>query len=111
MTSFFGQRWNAPVVDDGPDVLQVPTPVGEPCSACNRKIEEGDQGFIRPHVFADGNVGFMPVHRGCEMGTTVGHYFGLCSCTGWDDLYGRGKELVRRADTGELVPVEAGTTR
>jgi len=86
---FFGERWDAPNVDDA---VQRPTPVGEPCVL-----------FIRPHVFEDGTVGFSAVHRGCEMGTTIGHYFGVCSCTGWDDLYERGREIVRRADAGQLV--------
>jgi hypothetical protein len=40
----------------------------------------------------------------------VGHYFGLCSCTGWDDLYERGQELVRRPEVNELAPVGPRST-
>jgi hypothetical protein len=66
ITRFFGQRWDAPIVNDA---RQVPNLLGEPCLLCDRTIKPDDQGFIRPHVFEDGNVGFMPVHRGCEMAT------------------------------------------
>jgi hypothetical protein len=107
MTRFFGQRWDAPIVNDA---RQVPNLLGEPCLLCDHTSKPDDQGFIRPHVFEDGNVGFMPVHRGCEMATAIGHLFGLCSCTGSDDIYERGRELVRRDDTGQLKPVDPGRT-
>jgi hypothetical protein len=30
------------------------------------------------------------------MAGTVKHLFGICSCTGWNDIFERGQELVRR---------------
>ena len=101
---FFGQRWDAPIVDDAD---QVPPPVGY---ACDHLIEPEDQGLIRPYFDANEKVTLKPVHRGCEMGMIVGHHFGLCSCTGWDDLYERGRELVRRADAGQLTTSRSGQT-
>jgi hypothetical protein len=58
VTLFFGQRWDAPVVDDAE---WRPTPVGEPCSLCDHEIEAGDQGFIRPYVYGDRHVLFAAV--------------------------------------------------
>jgi hypothetical protein len=58
-------------------------------------------------VRADESVDYLPIHRGCNMAPIVGHIFGLCSCTGWDDIYDRGQELVRRADAGELKVINA----
>jgi hypothetical protein len=104
MTDFFGKRWDAPIVDNA---RYVPTPVGQVCYQCDRPIERGDQGFIRP-LITEGEAGLRPIHRGCDMATTVGHIFGLCNCTGWNDIYERGRELVRRADAGLLVAVSPG---
>lgn len=98
---FFGPRWDAPMLDQA---SAVETPVGKPCLTCRRLIEPGDQGVVLP-VGGLNSVVFAPIHRGCEMATTVGHIFGLCSCTGWNDVYERGQELVRRDEAGTLVPV------
>jgi len=98
MQPFFGSKWDAPATDDAP---QAPTPVGQQCYLCEREIVEGDQGWIRAMgKEIDGKlVGVpAPVHRGCEMGTTIGHTFGFCSCTGWDDYYERGKALIEHLD-------------
>jgi hypothetical protein len=52
----------------------------------------------------------LPVHRGCDMAITIGHLFGICSWTGWDDIYERGLELIRRDNEGLLKPIESETT-
>jgi hypothetical protein len=103
-TQFFGERWDAPIVDDAEQVL---TPVGLPCYDCGHAIEANDQGFLRPYVSQgdlDGTfkAELRPIHRGCDMAGSAGHVFGVCSCTGWDDHYEAGKELIRRADAGIL---------
>jgi hypothetical protein len=102
VTVFFGERWDALILDYA---QPAPTPVGVGCYLCDRPIHAGDQGFIRPSITENGPCGNFPVHRGCEMATTIGHLFGICSCTGWDDIYERGQELIRRDDEGMLKPV------
>lgn len=93
---FFGPKWDAPATDDAP---QTGTPVGERCYLCQREIVQGDQGWIRAMVLeAEGQPVSGAVHRGCEMGTIVGHTFGFCSCTGWDDLWVRGEALIACLD-------------
>lgn len=63
MTRFFGEPWDAPMVDDG---HQVPTPVGEPCLHCGQAIVDGDQGFIMSVQSADGMaVVSQPAHWHC----------------------------------------------
>lgn len=63
MTRFFGEPWDAPMVDDG---NQVPTPVGEPCLHCGQAIVDGDQGFIMSVQSADGMaVVSQPAHWHC----------------------------------------------
>jgi hypothetical protein len=104
---FFGEPWGAPILDHA---LLAPTPVGVACYLCDRPVERGDQGFIRQVITENGPGGDLPVHRGCDMATTVGHLFGICSCTGWDDIYERGQELVRRDNEGLLKPIESETT-
>jgi hypothetical protein len=84
----------------------APTPVGVACYLCDRPIHRGDQAFIGPLITVTGPGGNLPVHRGCDMAVTIGHLFGICSCTGWDDIYERGQELVRRDDAGTLKAVE-----
>jgi hypothetical protein len=99
VTVFFGDHWGAPILDYA---QSAPTPVGVACYLCDRPIHRGDQGFIRTVITENGPGGNLPVHRGCDMATTIGHLFGICSCTGWDDIYERGEELVRRDEAGLL---------
>lgn len=96
---YFGDPWDAPVIDSG---TPTETPVGQECCRCGRPVAEGDQGIVVPHLADDGSSSPTPAHRGCFMADTMGHIFGLCRCTGWDDVYEAGRELVRRADAGEL---------
>jgi len=86
------------------------TPIGVPCCQCERPIEEGDRGFIRPLVTEKGLAKDVAIHRGCNMATTIGHLLGLCTCTGWDDVNERGQELVRRSEVGELKRIEPRAT-
>ena len=103
MTIFFGERWDAPIVDHA---RQESTPVGTACYLCKRAIAAGDQGFIRSLFTEKGLAGDLAVHRGCDMATSIGHLFGICSCTGWEDIYERGQELVRRDHAGTLKAFE-----
>lgn len=94
---FFGEKWDAPATDHA---TQFPTPTDMSCYLCERKIEEGHQGWLRPMVTAEkdenGNniAKLVACHRGCEMGTTIGHHFGYCSCTGFNDYWERGVALL-----------------
>jgi hypothetical protein len=60
VTVFFGQRWDAPILDFA---RSAPTPVGVVCYLCDRPIHRGDQGFIRPLITENGPGGDLPVHR------------------------------------------------
>jgi hypothetical protein len=99
MTDFFGERWNVPIVDHA---QHAPTQSACLAISVNVPIRRGDQGFIRPLITEHGPAGNLPVHRGCDMAVTIGHLFGICSCTGWEDIYERGQELARRDDAGIL---------
>lgn len=82
MTTYFGTRWDAPLVDDA---TQVSTPVGQPCQMCTSPIADGDRGLLMGCVrLVDGEqVGSVePVHTECLLLDTVGHSFGVCGCTG-----------------------------
>jgi hypothetical protein len=107
VTIFFGDHWGARILEYA---QSAPTPVGVACYLCDGPMQRGDQGFIRPLITENGPRGNLPVHRGCDMAVTIGHLFGICSCTGWDDIYERGQELVRRDDAGGLTPVAPGST-
>jgi hypothetical protein len=83
----------------------IATPVGERCTRCRERIEDGDRGFIRAVV--DGSdVRSAPVHYGCEAVGIIGHEFGVCSCTGWDSTTkAAGEELLARIGvTRKVVP-------
>ena len=79
-----------------------PPPLGVPCYQCERPIQEDDQGFVGPLITEKGLAKDLAIHRGCDMATTIGHLFGISSCTGWDYIYERGQELVRRSEAGLL---------
>jgi hypothetical protein len=70
---------------------------------CGRALGRSDPGVCTVGT----NTAF---HRGCDMAVTIGHLFGICSCTGWDDIYERGQKLVRRDNEGLLKPIESETT-
>jgi hypothetical protein len=101
---YFGEKWDAPSHDDA---TQTETPIGEPCYMCEREIVEGDQGWVRSLVTSDWKATSQPVHLGCEMGTTIGHTFGYCNCTGWTDHYWRGKALLQHLK--QRPPIRIGS--
>ena len=80
------------------------TPVGQPCSNCDRNFEDGDQGLMRMAVVGGPDdllrAEMKPVHRGCDILGIVGHHLGVCGCTGYLGLsmYEAGLEVVRRID-------------
>lgn len=81
MNHYFGQPWDAPFIDDAE---QIPTPVGEPCLACEEPIAEGDQGVVMPYVYLgpDGKPATRSVaeHRECMLLGLLGHVAGTCFC-------------------------------
>jgi hypothetical protein len=79
VTFFFGERWDAPIVDDA---RQVATPAGASCYDCAEPIEDGDRGFVRATVLADGTGQIGYVHAECDLRSTCGCMAGLCGCTG-----------------------------
>lgn len=85
-TLFFGERWDAPIVDHA---RQVETPVGQPCLACTEAVEQGDRGLIRATIRSDGNDGWVsaaePIHAECDLRGVLGHQYSICHCTGYDD--------------------------
>ena len=87
-TLFFGERWDAPVVDDA---TRVPTPAGQQCYDCAEPIGNGDRGFLRgvTRMGDDGQpVGSVePIHAECDLRGVMGHQVGICGCTGHE--YGR----------------------
>jgi hypothetical protein len=60
-SGFFGQRWDAAIVDEA---VPVPTPVGELCMYCREAVQEGDQGTI--------NAGGWIGHRECGLRNVLG---------------------------------------
>lgn len=57
---WFGESWGAPICEEE----QIDTPVGEPCTLCEKEIEADDQGFEVP--FWDGPFStFVFYHKDC----------------------------------------------
>lgn len=81
-TQFFGQRWDAPRVDDA---MQVDIPVGEPCLHCGEPIEARDRGLMMSAVIEKDLAGdwiakIYPVHLECDLRSTLSHIFQQCHC-------------------------------
>lgn len=85
---FFGERWDAPIVD--PPSQQISTPVGEPCMWCEEPIQDGDRGVVMPCVemVDDAPVArIRPAHMECNLRNSVGgiaHLEKRCRCYGGD---------------------------
>lgn len=80
-TLFFGERWDAPAVDDA---TQVATPVGASCLWCDEEIVDGDRGFMRAAVTQTG-ADLRAEHRECGFRAVVGsigHLLKVCHCYG-----------------------------
>ena len=98
MTVFFGDRWDAPIVDDAE---QVPTPAGQECYACGEQVAAGDRGLIRACArMVDGRpvAQALPVHTECDMLGVLGHQWGVCPCTGYGHDRAAGLELLARVN-------------
>lgn len=97
-TLFFGERWDAPIVDEA---TPTPTPVGKLCYQCSEPVENGDRGFIRTTVRMgdDGKLvgSAEPVHAECDMSGVIGHQVGVCHCTGYDGSRATAKLVWQRA--------------
>lgn len=85
MRKFFGEPWDAPIIDEA---IHVSTPAGGCCGCCREQIEEGDRGFI----LIDGSF----THAECEILNIIGHTYGVCRCTGFDESHASAQELWRR---------------
>lgn len=108
-TVFFGERWDAPIVDDAE---QVPTPVGQRCYDCGESVEDGDRGFVRGvGRMVDGElVGSVePIHAECDLRGVMGHQVGVCSCTGHDPSRATGRLVWARV--GEMRGRDLGVRR
>ena len=86
VTLFFGQRWDAPDLDDA---HQVDTPVGQPCRHCDESIVAGDRGLLRAAMYAGPDGTWIaipkPTHAECALLPIMGHIHGICRCNGYDD--------------------------
>lgn len=79
---YFGDRWDAPMLDDA---VQVATPVGEPCLYCREPIVAGEQGAMVVHIYAAHAAAIRPAHRECHLRAVLGgiaHVQGRCTCCG-----------------------------
>jgi hypothetical protein len=99
---FFGERWDAPIVDEA---VQVPTPVGTECLGCGEPVVDGDRGFIRVVLLRSGSH-TAPVHAECDMLGVMGHQYGVCSCTGFGTGRAAARELWRRVGDRRGRPLE-----
>lgn len=107
---FFGEPWDAPIIEDATQLPEVPTYAA--CLRCNDMIAEDDQGFVRPYIGSNLDprylVGMGPdyqltaVHRECDLASVVGHAVGVCSCTGYDESRESAREVWRRVAAGRL---------
>ena len=89
-TAFFGERWDAPILDHA---VQVQTPVGTPCVQCGEPVADGDRGTLISTVRLDADSqyvpGLEPMHLECGVRAVVGsvkHLEGQCMCHGRDEL-------------------------
>jgi hypothetical protein len=80
VTFFFGERWDAPIVDDA---IQIETPAGASCYDCAEAIAPGDRGFVRPLIRSETEAEIGYVHAECDLRSTCGCMVGLCRCHGY----------------------------
>jgi hypothetical protein len=84
MTTYFGPRWDAPMLDGA---VQTETPVGKACMRCGEPIREGEPGLMRyivPGIARGEAATEEPIHAECDAIGIVGHQYGICACEGWD---------------------------
>ncbi len=89
VVEFFGERWDAPRLDqdEGRCVRQIPTPTGQTCVYCTEPVVDGDRGLMVwwGSIEERGRLRTTrtPVHAECEMRTVMGspaHLNGTCYC-------------------------------
>ena len=107
VTLFFGERWDAPVVDDA---VPTPTPVGQVCYDCCEPVVDGDRGFVRVVARMVGGKltggSAEPVHAECDLRSVVGHDVGICPCTGYDRTRASAKLVWERVGQQRGRPLE-----
>lgn len=82
-TLFFGEPWDAPIVELA---TQVETPVGKVCYDCGEPVVKGDRGFVRAMGrLVDGEevATVEAIHAECDLRGIMGHQVGVCPCTGY----------------------------
>ncbi len=102
-TLFFGERWDAGVVEGA---VRVPTPVGEACLDCAEPVVDGDRGFVRAvgrMVGGELRPSVEPVHAECDLRSVLGHQVGVCPCTGYGRTRAAARLVWERAGMGSGV--------
>lgn len=80
VTQFFGERWDAPRVDDA---VQVNTPVGELCMHCDEPIKPDNRGLLMGAIdLVDGETVYSirPAHLECDLRGIFSHIYQPCHC-------------------------------
>jgi hypothetical protein len=91
ITYYFGQRWDAPLLDGR--IQQLDAPVGHACLWCHQPIMDTDRGLFRAAISdqpgQDGQPGTAgtvePVHMECDLRAALGnltHLQGRCGHIG-----------------------------
>lgn len=105
MSAYFGRPWGVPALEGA---AWIPTPTGAACLHCGEAIAGDDRGWLCAVVaVVDGEPlgSDAYVHAECDLIGTLGHVFGVCSCTGYDtSKRDTGRELWRRAISGSSAP-------
>lgn len=65
---FPSEKYPAPIFEHAE---KVDTPVGVPCLSCGKPIEDGETGFVFPHIGEDGTTE-EPRHRHCMLANVLG---------------------------------------
>ena len=82
MNAYFGEPWDAPIVDGQ---TREHTPIGNPCAWCQVPIATGDQGILMGAITGPPQrplASRVPYHRECLMRSTIGspaHLDGKCT--------------------------------
>lgn len=100
---FFGDPWDAPIVDYAHS--QGETPVGEKCLYCEEAIAEGDRGWYTA-VLSAGEPRLAYVHAECEILGISGHSYGVCSCNGYGHDRAAAQLLWQRVGEHRGRPLE-----
>jgi hypothetical protein len=97
---FFGEHWDAPIVECA---IKVETPTGKVCYDCGEPVVDGDRGFVRAMsrlVGGEEVATVEAIHAECDLRETMGHMVGVCSCTDYEPNRATARLVWER--TGEL---------